>query len=169
MGKLYSTIAVETDDSSAIVGFLQSQLGIEFSGGTSELTLGFHFDVYHAPAEWLHGADSLGHPLPEEEPFYGEFQVSTFKTLVDFYCDIESSMTACLHVVADAVGKAVSWGVNKRVLVFFDGTNIPFCLYEGGRRTTSFPKYSQVYMESRSWLPSGEYESDSCDSAMPVR
>ncbi len=156
MAKAYCTIAVETEDRTEIIGFLQSQLGISFNNKSSELPLGLHFQVYEAPGEWLYGLDSLGSQLPEQEAFYSEFDVSTFKTFVDLFCSRDSAMSDCLHVVADAVGKAISKGVNKRALVMFDGTNIPFRLYEKGEKANSFPQYSEEYIRSRSWLPSGE-------------
>lgn len=156
MAKTYCTIAVEIEHPTLIVSFLQSHFGISFKNESSELTLGLHFHVYEAPREWLYGLDSLGSPLPEEDAFYSEFNVSTFKIFVDLFCSRDSVMADCLHVVADAVGKAVSKGINKRTLVMLDGTHFPFRLYEQGEKVDSFPQYFEEYIRSRPWLPSGE-------------
>lgn len=126
------------------------EFGIAFQDGISRITLGVHFNVYEAPDEWRYGLESTA---VEDDPFYRECDVSSFATFVDLTCSSGSYMCDCLHVITDTVGRAISKGLSKKALVFFDGTYQPFCLYDSGSKTEDYRQFSSEYVMSRRWIP----------------
>jgi hypothetical protein len=158
MAKLYATLAVDADSVSAVAQYVRSQFDLVSDGGGTLRTLGLYVQAYAAPEEFLHGVPSADPAVLEGEAFYREFDVSRFRVFVDLYCRRESPMSECLHVLADVVGKTISKGLGLRVLVFFDGTNVPYCVYSGGVKAREFPSYSRAFLQTRSWRPAAPPE-----------
>jgi hypothetical protein len=153
MAKEYSTISIEGVSLSQVTALLHQELGVQFTGGRSLRTMGVYLDVYDAPPEFTQGFEGSAEETLDEERFFREVDVSTFGIFIDLYCPMETVISDYLHVFADAVARVLSKGLDKRTLVFFEGTHTPFRLYEGGETSCDFSKYYKKYMQNRKWVP----------------
>ncbi len=154
MGKKSDIISIENVTYEEVKSFLLMEYGLKIQENQTCQVLGMHIDLQDLGYAYDYARDFLEkEALEEDHPFYKEVDMRNFNIVVDICTQPWRPCNDFMPIIADQMGRHISFKFKTKVVIAFENGEIPFCMYDKGIKIKDLKEYYKDYLKGKAWQP----------------
>ena len=148
------TISLENVNVEDVKKILETDFGIIFIKDKPTQFLGINLEILDLTEEYKYADKFLEDKgINEEQNYNINIDLKSFNIIIDFATQSFRPSNPFKISIVDQIAKHISLKLKVRSFISLNDNQIPFCVYENGKKTNNYLEHYKKYFDSMPWIP----------------